>query len=57
MLRELVEFLVLENARELATAIRFSSHLTIKREDEHRKWQHQQAARNYHGNERHGQTA
>jgi len=50
-LRELVAFLIVENARDLPTAMRFSAHLAQKREAKTLEWQAENAARNYHGND------
>jgi hypothetical protein len=49
-LRELVAFLVVENARDLPTAMRFSAHLAQKREAQTLEWQ-AKSARNYNSNE------
>lgn len=51
LLRDLVYFMVLESARDLPTAMRFSSHLAQKREAQAREWQAEAEARNYHQNE------
>jgi hypothetical protein len=50
LLRELVAFLVVENARDLPTAMRFSAHLARRREAKTLEWQAENAARNYYGN-------
>ena len=50
LLRELVAFLVVENARDLPTAMRFSAHLAQRREAKTLEWQAENAARNYYGN-------
>ena len=50
-LRELVAFLIVENARDLPTAMRFSAHLAQRREAQTLEWQAKSFARNYHGNE------
>jgi hypothetical protein len=49
-LRELVAFLIVENARDLPTAMRFSACLAQRREAKTLEWQAENAARNYHGN-------
>ena len=50
-LRVLVAFLIVENARDLATAMRFSAHLAQRREAKTLEWQAKSFVRNYHGNE------
>jgi len=50
-LRELLAFLIVENARDLPTAMRFSAHLAQRREAQTLEWQTENAARNYHGND------
>jgi hypothetical protein len=49
-LRVLVAFLIVENARDLATAMRFSAHLAQRREAK-TLGQTKSFARNYHSNE------
>ena len=51
LLCELVSFLVLENSRDLPTAMRFSLHLAQKREARTLEWQAEAASRNYYQNE------
>jgi hypothetical protein len=48
---------VVENARDLPTAIRFSAHLAQRREAKTLEWQAENAARNYYGNVEKGQEA
>jgi hypothetical protein len=57
LLRELVAFLVVENARDLPTAMRFSAHLAQRREAQRREWEAANAARNYYGNQEKGEAA
>jgi hypothetical protein len=51
LLRDLVFFLVLESARDLPSAMRFSQHLAQRREAQAREWQAENAARDYYGND------
>ena len=57
LLRELVAFMVIESARDLPTAMRFSLHLQGLREQKHQEWQKAQSSRDYYSNELKGGAA